>query len=273
MKRAIYLSLFLAVVLGFWAFPQPPEGAFPARITRWFDGDTAQIRILSGAPGWVSKYETVRLLGINAPEVGEPFAEDATNYFRTLTMGKTVYVELSPVERRDVYSRLLVYLWVETDEGWVLVNEALLRRGLARLYVFYPELEEYYCRFLKALTLAQLEKLGIWSGFPEPLDLRTLEADPVRYVLQAVSVVFRVSRIGQDQYGWSLWAEGSRYGFRAILSPTVCQEGWKGFSWDLERLVGKEIMVTGELQWDSLKGGPRIVLFFPEQCKILEGER
>ncbi len=273
MGRTVFLSFFLVIAVVFGALSQPPESAFPARITRWIDGDTAQIRVLEGAPSWVGKYETVRLLGINAPEVGEPFAEEATNCFRTLTMGKTVYVELGPVERRDAHSRLLAYLWVEAQDGWLLVNETLLRRGLARLLVFYPELEKYYCRFLKALTLAQLEKLGIWSAFPEPLDLATLEANPVRYVLQVVSVAFRVSRIGQDQYGWSLWAEGSRYGFRAILSPTVCQEGWKDWSWDLAKLVGKEIVVTGELQWDSLRGGPRIVVFFPEQCKILAGEQ
>ncbi|MGC9019254.1 MAG: thermonuclease family protein [Candidatus Bipolaricaulaceae bacterium] len=272
MKRASLL-FFLTIALGALALSQPPEGAFPARITRWVDGDTAQIRILGGAPSFVGKYETVRLLGINAPEVGEPFADEATNYFRTLTMGKTVYVELSLVERRDVHDRLLAYLWVETQDGWVLVNEALLRRGLARLLVFYPELEKYYCRFLRALTLAQLDKLGIWSAFPAPLGLGSLEADPVRYVLTVVSVVFRVSRVGQDQYGWSLWAEGSRYGFRAILSPTVCQGGWQDWPWDPAQLVGKEIVVTGELQWDSLKGGPRIVVFFPEQCEILEGER
>jgi len=268
-RKCVLIAILLSIAS--LAFAQPPEGAFPARITRWNDGDTAQIRVVGDAPSWVGNYETVRLLGINTPEVGEPFSEEATRYFRTLTMGKTVYVELSPWERRDVHSRLLAYLWVETPEGWVLVNEAILRAGLARLLVYYPNLEKYYCRFLKALTLAQVEKLGLWEKYPESLELSDVEADPVKYVTEVATVTFRISRVGQDQYGLSLWAEGSRYGFRAILKTTVCPEAWANWVVNLGELVGKRISVTGEIRWDSLEGGPRIEVYFPEQYEILEG--
>lgn len=269
MSRKLLLlgALFLALA---WGWAQPPEGAFPARIMRWSDGDTASIRVLSGAPSGIGQYETVRLLGINAPEVGEPWAEEATRFFRTLTLGKTVYVELNPWERRDLHSRLLAYVWVETDQGWVLVNEELLRQGLARLLVYYPEREAYYCRFLHALFEAQIEGRGLWESASSPLTLEQIEADPVRYVTRAVAVVLEVSRVGQDQLGWSLWASASRYGFRVVLKLEKCRGFWNLEAFDPGVYVGRRILVTGELLWDSLRGGPRIEVWFPEQVRIWE---
>ncbi|MCS7240119.1 MAG: thermonuclease family protein [Candidatus Bipolaricaulota bacterium] len=267
--------LVLAALLFFGslvASAQPPQSAFPARISRWLDGDTAQIRVLGDAPNWVGSYETVRLLGIDTPEMGEPFSEEALRFFRTLTLGKNVYVELSAWERRDVHSRLLAYLWVEASAGWVLVNEALLRAGLARLLVYYPELEKYYCRFLRALTLAQVDKLGLWGEYKEPIELASIETNPTKYVLETVSVIFSVSRVGQDRFGWSLWAEGSQFGFRAVIQDP-CSQGWETAQFSPENLVGKKIRVTGELRWDSLEGGPRLIVYFPEQLMVLkEGE-
>ncbi len=267
-RKFLVLGLLVLLSLGAWA--QPPEGAFPARIQRWFDGDTAYLRVVSGAPSWVGHYETIRLLGVNAPEVGEPFSEEATRHFRTLTMGKTVYVELSPWERRDIHSRLLAYVWVETSEGWVMVNEELVRAGLARLLVYYPERERYYCRFLHALVLAQCAGRGLWHTAETPVALEVIEADPVSYVTQAVTVILEVSRVGLDSLGWSLWASSSRYGFRAVLQPELCRNFWNLDGFDPATLVGQTLAVTGELLWDSLRGGPRIVVWFPEQLRTWE---
>lgn len=271
MKHILVLGMGLAVVaLG--ALAQPPAGCFPATVLVWMDGDTARIRFAEALPSGVAKYETVRLLGVNAPELStpEPFAEEAKTFVRNLTAGKTVYVELNPWERRDVHSRLLAYFWVETEEGWVLVNEALLRAGLARLLVYYPEREPYYCRFLHAVALAQAEGLGLWGTAATPRFLWEIEADPVRYVTQAVAVVFEVSRVGLEPQGWVLWASGSRYGFRAVLQPELCRTFWRLEELDLGRLVGKKVVVRGELAWDSLRNGPRVTIHFPEQLQIWE---
>ncbi|MFN3346339.1 MAG: thermonuclease family protein [Candidatus Bipolaricaulaceae bacterium] len=266
-KILVFGALVLALA---WAWAQPPEGALPARITRWRDGDTADIRMEGVLPLNVSKYETVRLLGINAPEVGEPWSEEATRFFRKLTMGKTVYVELNPWERRDIHGRLLAYLWVETGEGWTLVNEALLRAGLAQLFVHYPEREPYYCRFLRALALAQLEGLGLWENAVSPRALWEIEADIVRYVTQAVCVVFEVSRVGLEAKGWALWAGGSRYGLRVVLQPEVCRTFWSLEGFDPGVLIGKKVVVTGVLSWDRLQNGPSILVHFPEQLRLWE---
>lgn len=268
------MRLWLALIV-LWAVPGlggPPPDALPARVLRWYDGDTAQVRFTGEVPPGVGTYETVRLLGIDTPEVGEPFSEEATRLFRTLTMGKAVYVERAPQESRDRHSRLLGYLWVETEDGWVLVNETLLRAGLARILVYYPEQEKYYCRFLRAVALAQRDKLGLWGNFPQPLSLAEVEANPVRYVGEAVTVVFEVARVGHDRWGESLWAAGSRYGFRIILDRRLCPEAWEEADVPGADLVGQRVAGTGELLWDSFGGGPRIVVRFPELVVVCPPE-
>lgn len=263
---SVVLVLFAQLVCG---AAQPPEGAIPARILRWHDGDTAQIRLTGDVPPGVGTHEVVRVLGIDTPEAGEPYAEDAARFFRTLTMGKTVYVELSPFERRDLHLRLLAHLWVETEEGWTLVSEAILRAGWARTLVFYPEQEKYYCRLLRACALAQRDKLGLWGRFREALSLEDIEADPVPYVTEVVTVVFTVARVGRDRWGLSLWAEGSRYGFRAVVDERTCPGVWEGVSLEAADLVGQTVAVSGALQWDSYGGGPRIVVGFPDQMRVI----
>lgn len=261
--------LVLSVGLGCVA-AQPPEGAIPARILRWYDGDTVQVRFTEDPPAGVWSSEAVRLLGIDTPEVGEPFADDATRYLRSLTMGKTVYVELNPFELRDRHRRLLAHLWVETDDGWTLISEAIVRAGLARILVFYPEQERYYCRLLRARALAQVDKLGLWGAFPDPLNLEEMEARPVTYVTEVVTVVFAVASAAPGPAGPSLRAAGSQYGFRAILDLGTCPGAWTEVELAPEALVGQTVAVTGELLWDSFGGGPRIVVQSPEQVEVRE---
>jgi endonuclease YncB( thermonuclease family) len=271
MRRILPVLVATVVAMGLGAAAGPPPGALPARILRWHDGDTVEVRFTGEIPPGVGTRETVRVLGINAPEVGEPYAEEAVRHFRTLTMGKPVYVELSPWERRDSHSRLLAHLWVEAEEGWVLVSATLLRAGLARLLVYNPTRELHYCALLRALALAQRDKLGLWGKFPKELSLADLEADPVRYVTEAVTVVFAVARVTSDGPNLSLWAQGSRYGFRAIVDRATCPQAWAGVELSPGELVGQRVVVTGELQWDSFRGGPRIVVRFPEQLAVKEG--
>lgn len=272
--RRLLLCVTVALVSlgGASCAAQPPAGAIPARILRWHDGDTAQVRLTGDPPAGVGSHEAVRLLGIDTPEVGEPFADDATRFFRSLTMGKDVYVELNPVELRDRHRRLLVHLWVETEEGWVLVSEALVRAGLARVLVYYPEHEPYHCRLLRARALTQVDRLGLWGTFAEPLTVGEIEASPVRYVAEVITVTFTVSRVGEDKWGLSLWADGSRYGFRAILDPAACPASWEGASLPTSDWVGATVAVTGELLWDSFGGGPRIEVRFPDQLALTAGE-
>jgi micrococcal nuclease len=120
--------------------------AWTVTVTDVVDGDTMDVRFANGTA------ETVRLLGVDTPEVyvendpaefegipetdaGEAWlhgwGENASAFARSELAGETVTIALDPAaDRRGSYGRLLVY--IETDDG--LFNRRLLARGYARYY-------------------------------------------------------------------------------------------------------------------------------------------
>ena len=227
---------------------QPPETAIPAKVSLVIDGDTVML----------DNGEYVRYLGIDTPEEGEEFYWAAKSYNRRLVWRREVYLEIGP-EERDGYGRLLAYVWVEREGEWLLVNEELLRKVLAKLLVIWPD--HYYKRLLKAITLAQVEKRGLWGKYKEPLALEAIERDPLQYVGQAVTVVFTVSTVEMKREGLYVYAMYSRYGFHVVVREDVLD------SVAVSNAVskGRRVEVTGELRWDNFLKGPYIEVVIPEQ--------
>ena len=95
------------------------------KVTRVVDGDTLSVRI-----GRTT--ERVRLIGIDAPEVGGCFAANATAALRRLALNRTVRLSGDRTQtRRDVYKRLLAY--VNLPSG-VDAGRQLLAGGFATVY-------------------------------------------------------------------------------------------------------------------------------------------
>ena len=251
MSARQWLVVGLALLLSLVSHAQPPPGAELVRVARVVDGDTV---VLLGS------HEYVRYLGVDTPEMGEPYYYVALRVNRQLVLRRDVYLEFGP-QRRDGYGRLLAYLWVQRDGEWILVNEELLRCGVARLYVFWPREEKYYLRFLRAVTLAQVEKRALWSKFPDPLPLSSLEADPVLYLTEAVTVLFTVERVERGQEEWLIYAADSAFGFHLRVWPEV----WEELALSQDSLSGQEIQVAGQLAWTKLLDGPYIEVLIPEQ--------
>ena len=91
------------------------------------DGDTIDVRIDGSV-------ETVRLVGINAPERGECLADEAERWLRDRVDGRSVEL-VRDVSDRDRYGRLLRY--VELDGADVGVE--LVRAGLALAREYPPD--------------------------------------------------------------------------------------------------------------------------------------
>lgn len=102
--------------------------------------------------------ESIRLIGFDAPEAGEPFSAEAAAALEGLVAGETVRLEFD-AEERDQYGRLLAYVWVGTK----MVNVEILRQGVATVYTVPPNV-----KYVDVLTAAQDEAqaggLGIWGG-------------------------------------------------------------------------------------------------------------
>jgi len=74
----------------------------------------------------------VRLEGIDAPEVGEPGADQATRLLDALVRGRRVDLAFSPLWPRDVYGRRRAVVYTMGPGGRVCANVELYRRGYAR---------------------------------------------------------------------------------------------------------------------------------------------
>lgn len=151
------LVLFSALLLA----PQAQRASLPdpqqQYVVRYaVDGDTIDV-------GGIGR---VRLLGVDAPEIGQgfdtpaPFAREARNFMTSLVVGRWVRLE-TDAESHDGYGRLLAY--VIRDDG-VDASAALLREGLARISARYP------LRRLSELQTAQADaqaaRRGMWGDAP-----------------------------------------------------------------------------------------------------------
>jgi len=254
----LILTLSLVAVLA-TDRPDPSFATLEAKVYKVFDGDTISLK---GG-------EKVRLLGIDTPEIGEPFSVEAKRFTRDLVQYKTVRLEFD-VRARDPYARLLAFVYVKTDSGWVLVNAELVRNGLARLLFIAPN-RRYREYFEEALHEATICHRGLWGKYPEELTLAQIEADPVRYVTEVVTVHFFVSQVEETNTKVVLYAEDSYYSFHVIIPEesldTFAVAGIDGW----ENYVGEWVQITGILECKDVRQGLSITLEFRDQIVIGEG--
>jgi endonuclease YncB( thermonuclease family) len=95
------------------------------KIERVIDGDT--IVIENGT--------SVRLLGINSPEKGEKYYEEAKEFLENLVSGKKLKIEK---HGKDKYYRELAYVFLGNEN----VNLKLVRSGLANVYILDNKIYE-----------------------------------------------------------------------------------------------------------------------------------
>lgn len=118
-----------------------------ATISKVIDGDTVELE--TG--------ERVRLLGINALEMGQPYHEEATNRLKELIENKTVILERD-VEDKDRYGRLLGYIFLDNKN----VNVKMVEEGYANVYVIPPN-TKYETELRKAENEAKTADRRIWQ--------------------------------------------------------------------------------------------------------------
>jgi micrococcal nuclease len=130
--------------------------AAPAYVTRAVDGDTIEARI-------DGHDEYVRYIGVDTPETVKPdtpvqcFGPRASSFNHRLVEGRRVRLVFG-VERRDVYGRLLAYVYL----GHRFVNAMLVRRGLARTLTIPPN--DRFAPLFRGLELrAARAGRGLWG--------------------------------------------------------------------------------------------------------------
>lgn len=97
-------------------------------VERVIDGDTFVIE---------GRDDSVRLLGINSPESGEFYYDEARDFLERMVLNETVVLKFSR-DQYDKYGRLLAYVYV----NGVNVNVEIVKEGLANYY-FYDGRDKY----------------------------------------------------------------------------------------------------------------------------------
>jgi micrococcal nuclease len=129
----------------------------PVLVKSVIDGDTVDVATIG----------RVRLLGIDAPELGRgydtpaPWAYEAKDRLAQLVLNHFVRLEQDG-DRFDAYSRHLAYLLLEDG---TFINATLVREGLARVTARVPLSRLPELR--RAEADAQSSRRGMWGATPQ----------------------------------------------------------------------------------------------------------
>lgn len=141
--------------------PSVPGGSLPLglelEVARVVDGDTI---VLEGG-------ERVRLIGVDTPETKDPrkpvqcFGKEASAFLASiLPKGTTVHL-VGDVEQRDVYDRLLAYVYRLPDG--MFVNAELVARGYAQVLTISPNVA-HTDDFVRLARDAREGGRGLWGA-------------------------------------------------------------------------------------------------------------
>lgn len=139
----------------------PEDAGAPATVERVVDGDTLVVR-LGG------QQDRVRLIGIDTPETKKPdspvecFGPEAADRLTALTPPGAEVRMLRDVEERDVYDRLLAYVFLPDGD---FVNLRLVTEGFATTLSIEPN-TAFAPEFSAAEAAARQARLGLWGACP-----------------------------------------------------------------------------------------------------------
>ncbi|GBE20055.1 MAG TPA: hypothetical protein ENG87_04080 [Candidatus Pacearchaeota archaeon] len=101
-------------------------------------------RVIDGDTIVIENKTSVRLLGINCPEKGEQYYQEAKEFLENLVLNKTVKLEFGK-DKYDRYKRILAYVHYDNQD----INLELVENGFANYY-FPAGKDKYYIKFKQA---------------------------------------------------------------------------------------------------------------------------
>ena len=259
-NKLTFFAIFIAVFLIYVALDIDGEKCY--LVTEIVDGDT--IRIKDGLES------SVRYLGIDTPEIltefspGDPFGSEAGELNKKLVNEKRVCLEFDK-ERYDPYGRILAYVYVDG----LLVNEELVKKGLARSLIFDPN-RKFEDRIKSAENLAKNKRLGIWGdlkNYPKihknsKFLIKPANAD--RFVGERVVVRGKINGYRKSEKVLVLKMEE---GLNIVVFPDTLKY-FHFFGIEPEKkYIGIPVEVTGKVK--MYKGRPEIIIRHPYSIRSL----
>lgn len=123
------------------------QAIFPKKavVTKVLDGDTVDLE----------NGQSVRFIGVNAPNEGEPGFEKSRDYLRDLVEGEEVELEYDTYQE-DKYGRLLAYVFEECKtsdgcrDGKRMINRVMIKNDLAKFVKYKDRRKLKYEEYLQS---------------------------------------------------------------------------------------------------------------------------
>jgi micrococcal nuclease len=231
-------------------------------VTSVTDGDTVML----------DDGRIIRLIGTQAPKLplGRdgfptwPLAHEAKTALETIALGKTVQLGFGG-EERDRYDRVLAHMFVESPDGLIWSQQAMVAQGFARVYSF-PDNRACLDLLFAAEGKARLAGLGIWR-------------DPYYSIRAADAPGQLLNRVGQyelvegrvfvaEKVGGRVFLNFGRF-YKEDFTATIEAPALRLFAdsgIDPLALENAFVRIRG---WVDDRDGPRIEVTHPEQIEVL----
>jgi micrococcal nuclease len=224
------------------------------------------IEIIDGDTFRLTNGDTVRLIGIDAPELSQPGGEMSREYLAHLLIGKPITLEKG-YEDSDNYNRLLRFVYT----GNICINEEMIRQGYAEAR-YLPEnpIRDYY---LQLEIQAETAKAGLWSDnvFQPRFNLDWDGNLPViswseannyynQYVIVEGTIV--------DTYNSGIVCFLNFHTNYQYFTAVIFASDIPGFPYPPDTYyLGKKVQIIGIIK--KYRGSPEIIVKTPEQIRIL----
>jgi len=214
----------------------------------------------------------VRMIGTQAPKLPLdrpdfetwPLAPEAKAALEVIALNKPVRLGFGG-EAIDRYGRVLAHVFVDTAEGEIWAQRAMVAQGLARVYSF-PDNRACLDLLFAAEGRARLGGLGIWAdpyystrAADQPGDLL---ARAGQYELVEGRVLLAEKNGGRVYLNFGrFWKED----FTAVIDAPALRL-FAGAGMDPLALENALVRIRG---WVDDRDGPRIEVTHPEQIEVL----
>ncbi len=235
------------------------------------------VEVIDGDTFKTKQGKTVRLLGVNAPEMTEPGGDIAKDWLTLILLNHGVRLE-KDVTQKDDYGRYLYYVYLDNT----FVNAEIVRLGYAEVRSYPPD-TMHQRQLEESEKIAIRNKKGLWSFavFQAPDTSRYREDRLPEKYLETEIIMWQDAA---DYYGQTKTVEG-----RIVVSNNtgkVCflnfHKDWSKyftaviFSSDFNKFpanpedyyLNRKVRVTGLIK--EYKEKPEIIVKSPSQIEIIE---
>lgn len=192
------------------------------QVERVIDGDTI-----------VSNGTSIRLLGINSPERGELYYNEAKVFLEELVFNQTVRLEFGK-ERTDKYNRTLAYIFLNDQN----INLQLVENGYANIY-FYGGKDKYSNDLESAWEECIDNNINLCEASSHQCS-ECIELKEFNHNSQTI-VLYNNCDIQCDLTDWTIKDEGRK----KFAFPSFILDAYSS----VEIIVGEGVDINNELYW------------------------